>query len=84
MLEKVFNLIRGIGTDIIEIQRISKAIERNSNFIKKYLLKMNNNILKQEIIINTQYEEYLAKRSSKQSLRNRNKRIWIKGYRNIT
>ena len=35
MLEKVFNLIRGIGTDIIEIQRISKAIERNSNFIKK-------------------------------------------------
>ena len=31
----MFNLIRGIGTDIIEIQRISKAIERNSNFIKK-------------------------------------------------
>ena len=28
-------MIRGIGTDIIEIQRISKAIERNSNFIKK-------------------------------------------------
>ena len=28
-------MIRGIGTERIEIQRISKAIERNSNFIKK-------------------------------------------------
>ena len=39
ILEKVFNLIQGIGTDIIEVQRIAKAIERNGNFILKGFTK---------------------------------------------
>ena len=28
-------LIKGIGTDIIEIERINKAVKRNSNFLNK-------------------------------------------------
>ena len=31
----MLNLIKGIGTDIIEIQRIARAIERNSKFLIK-------------------------------------------------
>ena len=32
-------MIQGIGTDIIEVQRIAKAIERNGNFILKGFTK---------------------------------------------
>lgn len=29
-------MIKGIGTDIIEIDRVSKAVEKNSKFLEKY------------------------------------------------
>lgn len=34
-------MILGIGTDIIEIERIEKAINNTPMFLKRYLLKEN-------------------------------------------
>ncbi|MGL4740611.1 MAG: holo-ACP synthase [Sarcina sp.] len=58
-------MILGIGTDIIEIQRVAKAVERNSNFLER-------NFSKQEIAYfktrNLKYETIAGNFAAKEAI----------------
>lgn len=58
-------MILGIGVDIIEINRIQKAVERNSNFIEKVFTKKEQEYFKK---VNLRYESIAGKFAAKEAV----------------